>query len=267
MNSVGRVCINRRADVEVIQTLLNKHLSALTPMRPLRVDGIVGDQTIAAIEQFQTRVMGMARPDGQVAAFGPTLKALGNPYDKKLRTRMLSSMQPTWIKVATSETDTAASDSWFSVAQSQIGQKEQRGYDNNNPRILEYLRTFKYLATANVDKSTPIHCSDVDETAWCAAFVNWCLLQAGRSPGPSARARDWLQYGTALDVPVPGAITIIYKKPKVRADRQMTPSGNHVGFYVRSDGTSVTLLGGNQSNQVRESTFKGYTIKGYRWPS
>lgn len=46
----------------------------------------------------------------------------------------------------------------------------------------------------------------------------------------------------------------------------MTTSGYHVGFFVRSSGASVTLLGGNQGNQVCERAFTGYAIKGYRWP-
>lgn len=268
MSSVGRLGINRRADVEVVQTLLNKHLAALTPLRPLRVDGVVGTQTLTAIELFQSRVMRMASPDGQVAPFGPTLKTLGDRHREPHHSKLTSSMQASWMGVAASETASKdAGASWLPVAQGELGQKEEKGYGSNNPRILEYLRTFKYLAHTFADKAANVHHSDVDETAWCAAFVNWCLTQAGRNPGPSARARDWLKYGIALDVPVPGAITIIYKKPKARADRRLTPSGYHVGFFVRSDGTSVTLLGGNQSDQVRESTFKGYEIKGFRWPS
>jgi hypothetical protein len=33
------------------------------------------------------------------------------------------------------------------------------------------------------------------------------------------------------------------------------------------DAGSVTLLGGNQGNQVCERTFRGYEIKAYRWPN
>ena len=72
--SVGRGGVNRFEDVRVVQELLNKH----TPprMQPLTVDGIVGPKTIAAIEDFQRRVLSMIHPDGRVDPDGPTLRAL-----------------------------------------------------------------------------------------------------------------------------------------------------------------------------------------------
>jgi hypothetical protein len=44
-------------------------------------------------------------------------------------------------------------------------------------------------------------------------------------------AADWLKYGRALETPLPGAITVVYKKPKTRADRKTTSSGYHVAFF------------------------------------
>jgi hydrogenase maturation factor len=38
-------------------------------------------------------------------------------------------------------------------------------------------------------------------------------------------------------------------------------SGEHVGFFVRASNGRMTLLGGNQSDQVKEST---YNLSSYR---
>jgi hypothetical protein len=39
--------------------------------------------------------------------------------------------------------------------------------------------------------------SQVDETAWCACFVNWCLAQAGKTPQKGAGAQTYSRYGRA----------------------------------------------------------------------
>lgn len=74
--SVGRGGVNRRQDVIIIQTLINHHIRLLAPLSPLRIDGAVGPRTIAAIEEFQRRVLYMQRPDGRVDPLGQTLKKL-----------------------------------------------------------------------------------------------------------------------------------------------------------------------------------------------
>ena len=132
-------------------------------------------------------------------------------------------------------------------------------------RSANYLSTFPYLKSIWKDKEAGLTLADVDETAWCACFVNWCLIKSGRAAGPSAKAKDWLNYGTPLDTPVPGAITVIYKKPKP-STTGFSPSGYHVGFYVSGGTGRVTLLGGNQSNMVCQKTFVGHNVQGYRWP-
>lgn len=72
--AVGRGCINRSEDVRLVQALLNVHK---LPMQPLLiVDGVVGSKTVAAIEAFQRRVLGMSLPTGQVEPDGPTCTAL-----------------------------------------------------------------------------------------------------------------------------------------------------------------------------------------------
>jgi hypothetical protein len=45
-------------------------------------------------------------------------------------------------------------------------------------------------------------------------------------------------------------------------------SGNHVGFWLASDLEHVRILGGNQSDAVKESLFplRNFQVLGYRWP-
>ena len=74
--SVGKNGVNRQADVKLVQQLINKNIGRLTPLAPLKVDGINGSRTIGAITEFQTRVVGMSRADGRVDPGGMTLKSL-----------------------------------------------------------------------------------------------------------------------------------------------------------------------------------------------
>jgi uncharacterized protein (TIGR02594 family) len=264
--SVGRNASNIRSDVRIIQTLINRQIAKLTPLRPLVVDGVAGAFTIAAIEEYQKRALQLV-PDGMVEPGRRTMRALleappltatlSKPYP--FGSRQTEEPTTPWVQVAAQETN------WLATARAEVGEKEVKGFQDNNPRILEYLRTVRTL-TESVNPESNMKYADSDETAWCAAFVNWCLLQAGQPRGPSARAKDWMTYGDALDAPVPGAITVIYKKPSGKKKNGMTPSGYHVGFYIHHTTNSVTLLGGNQGDRVKEETFQGYTIKAFRWP-
>lgn len=72
---VGRHVFNpNREEVLLVQRLLNKH--RLSPLLPIAEDGLVGPETWGAIEEFQRRVLMMARPDGRVDPGGRTFRAL-----------------------------------------------------------------------------------------------------------------------------------------------------------------------------------------------
>jgi hypothetical protein len=77
--AVGEVpAPNRPEDVKTVQQLLNANIGKLTPLAPLVVDGRIGPATIAAIEEFQRRVVGIAQPDGRVDPHGHTLAMLNH---------------------------------------------------------------------------------------------------------------------------------------------------------------------------------------------
>src|SRR4051812_36613471 len=73
-NSVGAGGKNTHDDGVVIQVLLN--LNRPAPLPQLALDGAVGPGTIAAIKEFQARVLHGAAPDGRIEPGGATLQAL-----------------------------------------------------------------------------------------------------------------------------------------------------------------------------------------------
>jgi uncharacterized protein (TIGR02594 family) len=97
-------------------------------------------------------------------------------------------------------------------------------------------------------------------TAWCASFVNWCLMEAGNPYLGYATASSWLNFGTPLATPVPGCVTVM---------PPMTSTGGgtgHVAFFVKTQGKLTYLLGGNQHDEINITGFKATPV-GYRWPT
>jgi putative chitinase len=84
-NSVGKGGKNLKEDVKVIQaalSLVKNNKFKLTSK--LDVDGKIGNRTIAAIELFQSSVIGMKTPDGLVAVNGKTIQSLKASMQKGL---------------------------------------------------------------------------------------------------------------------------------------------------------------------------------------
>ena len=134
----------------------------------------------------------------------------------------------------------------YLVAVMEIGQKELIG-QRSNPRILEYLDTTKVPETMLLD-----------ETPWCSAFVNWCIVQAGGKGTGSASARSWLSWGAVVEHPKRGDLAIF--------SSSRGPQSGHVGFFHSFDHScqGIRLLGGNQGNEVRLSVYPINRLLGYR---
>lgn len=114
---------------------------------------------------------------------------------------------------------------YLDIATAEISQIEIAG-GADNPRILEYFKATSYRAAH-------------DEVPWCAAFVNWCLVQAGIRGTNSASAFSFMNWGVEVK-PCFGCVAVVeYDNGK-----------GHVGFLVGWQGPSFVLLGGNQSNSV-----------------
>ncbi|MED5619871.1 TIGR02594 family protein [Ideonella sp. BN130291] len=127
--------------------------------------------------------------------------------------------------------------SWMAIARGEMGQHEIAG-SRDNARIVQYHDT------------TTLHAKD-DETPWCSSFVNWTLEKAGYEGTDSAAAISWAHWGNqvnGLGAAREGDVVVLHQKGA-------PASSNHVGFFVRGGNGQVTLLGGNQGNQVKESTY------------
>jgi uncharacterized protein (TIGR02594 family) len=220
--------------VRRLQILLN---DSLRPGTRLRVDGHFGAKTEAAVVQFQS--LRHLEADGIVGA--QTWAALGQRETQATAPQVMDAIGAPWLTIAKAEK----------------GVKVNGAPQQHNQRIIEYHKTTTFKATT-------------DEIPWCAAFVNWCLIQAGKTTCNSAAAIAWLDWGQKLEQPRVGAITIIHNKAKKKGYDASTgsSSGNHVSFLVSQSSSHITLFGGNQSLQVKESVYplERFEVLGYRWP-
>lgn len=136
---------------------------------------------------------------------------------------------------------------WMQIAIMEQGVQEWAQGDN--PRIQQYLAS---VGLANKP----------DETAWCAAFVHWCLWQSGFPAMRSGRVSDWWGWGRAVAATY-GAVCILQPLTVDQA------SSGHIGFLHAMDDKNVWLLSGNSKNQVRIAAYpKAKLIHNapYRWP-
>lgn len=117
----------------------------------------------------------------------------------------------------------------------------------DNPRILEYFAKVGHEWVKE------------DETAWCAAFLGFCLEEAGLPSTRKLNARSYLTYGQPTTKPEVGDIVVLW-----RNDRKGWQG--HVGFYINEDENGIRILGGNQANQVNIQEYPRYRLLQYRRP-
>lgn len=99
------------------------------------------------------------------------------------------------------------------------------------------------------------------DTAWCAAFVNAVLGASGGKGTGKLNARSFLDWGVPAEEPSEGDVVVF--------SRGGSTWQGHVGFYVGTevgdDGKDyIRVLGGNQSNSVKESLYPASRVLGYR---
>lgn len=145
---------------------------------------------------------------------------------------------------------------WMKFAQEEFekGVKRRTGKGNHDARILEY-----FTATPSLDKKS----ASVDETPYCAAFVNWCLGRTGYKGNGSALAVSFAKWGrpTKGNKPALGAVALI----------KFPGGGHHVTFVagISPNGHLIATLGGNQgqSHEVSHSRCPKTMVVTYRYPS
>lgn len=115
-----------------------------------------------------------------------------------------------------------------------------------------------------------------DSMNWCSVFTNWVAMKAGVDQSNSIAARSWRQIGESVKMKDAkrGDVVVFWRKDTSHSD--WGPEENkkkgwkgHVGFFVELVGKDkVKVLGGNQSDTIKESTYdidgKGRGVLGVR---
>lgn len=128
---------------------------------------------------------------------------------------------------------------WLKIAFGEENDGVAEFTPGSNPRIVEYLATCDGLTPAQRGS---------DDTAWCSAFANWCMVTAKRKGTNSAWALDWADWGKRDTAPGRGAV-VVWKRV-VGGD-----TFGHVGFFLSDQGNRIEVIGGNQSNRVCRRVF------------
>lgn len=137
----------------------------------------------------------------------------------------------------------AANAPWMEIAEGYLGTKEIVGRAHN-PVVVEFFAKAGHPEIKD------------DETAWCSAFVNAVLYEAGIKGTQNLLARSWLNWGVKTTAPRYGDIVIMR--------RGNSSWQGHVFFFLAMDDNFVYGLGGNQSNAVTKAKFRRSEILGYR---
>lgn len=153
---------------------------------------------------------------------------------------------------------------WLRIAYGEYGIAEWLVATKSNPEVEKYLRSCSSLKYK-------------DDTAWCSAFVNWCMEKAGNEGTDDLWAQSWKNWGQKVDTPFRGCV-VVFKRFYEDKDSGKVKEGGHVGFYLSEEGKGkISILGGNQSDQVIVKSYPldnlsnppksgEYKLIGYRKP-
>lgn len=133
---------------------------------------------------------------------------------------------------------------WVTEALKDLGIREIKG-SKHSPEVLQLWKDAKLGGIKN------------DEIPWCAGAMCAWLERAGiRSPRADS-ARSFNSWGMELSKPCYGAIVVFTRS-----------GGGHVGIVVGKDKAgNLQVLGGNQNDSVKVSTFKTDRVTSYRYPN
>lgn len=143
--------------------------------------------------------------------------------------------------------------SWLAAARRYIGTLEKSG-SVHNPVIVKFWDQAD-IRLRVVD----------DETPWCAAFVGAMITQCGYRSTGSGLARSYANSKEFIKIelpsPVPIGAIVVFASPT------RGPNAGHVGFLEAFSGDHLLVLGGNQGDAVRVSTFPKRNLIGFYWPA
>lgn len=132
----------------------------------------------------------------------------------------------------------------YELAKAEVGTVEWKNGDN--PKVVGYFRDAGHAYIKD------------DETAWCAAFVGAMLRRAGFESSGKLTARSYLEWGEPVDrrAAREGDICIF--------TRSNSTWQGHVAFFVKDNGDTISVLGGNQSNAVNVRPYAANRLLGIR---
>ena len=130
--------------------------------------------------------------------------------------------------------------------------KELQGPEANTPEILGF---FKAIGHSWVK---------TDETAWCAAFVNYVLKTARFPYTGKLNARSFIELGEAVSTPKPLGSSNEFVDLVIFWRSSPASWKGHVGFFIKERENLIYTLGGNQSNQVKISAYDRGRLLQYR---
>lgn len=111
----------------------------------------------------------------------------------------------------------------------------------NNPIIVDWFKEIGFSWVKD------------DETAWCSCTQNYVAKQLSIERSGKLDARSWMNAGLPVEDPVPGDIAVFWEgdpNPAINWHGHVT---QFKGFT--RDGSGIWCLGGNQSNQVKDSIY------------
>jgi uncharacterized protein (TIGR02594 family) len=131
---------------------------------------------------------------------------------------------------------------------------------NDNPIILGWAKKIGELFPEMASYcATYTH----DTIAWCGLTVGYCMAVNGIRPIFGAKDADkfffaeaWKQFGTPVSSPQPGDVLVF----------DFGGGDHHVTLYEQKQGDSYVCRGGNQSHQVKLSTYAISQCIGVRRP-
>jgi uncharacterized protein (TIGR02594 family) len=152
--------------------------------------------------------------------------------------------KPAVVVKPTVATKTVSTKTAYDYAKEEVGTTEWAKGDN--PEVVEY-----YAESGNAGVKQ-------DSVAWCAAFVGAMLKRSGLKGTGKLNARSYLEWGVAVDRKdaKPGDI-VVFK-------RGNSTWQGHVAFFVKDNGMTITVLGGNQSDSVNMSRYGAANLLGIR---
>lgn len=111
----------------------------------------------------------------------------------------------------------------------------------SNPLIVSFFKEATNNYTGDIS----------DQTKWCSAFVNWCLMRAGYPYTNSVSSGSFRCFGTKSASSTLGEIAVF----KNRGEDKPCRGSGHVAFWLGETGNFVEVLGGNQANSIKISRY------------